>query len=67
MAGVLTLEDLVEELVGDIFSEHSRHVPQRLEKEPGGSIVVSRSRPVLPLPVMPSTTPWITRWCGIRS
>jgi putative hemolysin len=46
VAGVVTLEDLVEELVGDIFSEHSRHVPQLLEQEPGGSIVVSGTTPI---------------------
>lgn len=46
VAGVVALEDLVEELVGDIFSEHSRHVPQLLEKEPGGSVVVSGATPI---------------------
>jgi putative hemolysin len=46
VAGVVALEDLVEELVGDIFSEHSRHVPQLLEKESGGSVVVSGTTPI---------------------
>jgi putative hemolysin len=46
VAGVVTLEDLVEELVGDIFSEHSRHVPQLIEKEAGGSVIVSGAAPI---------------------
>jgi putative hemolysin len=46
ISGIITLEDLVEELVGDIFSEHSQHVPQLIKKETGGSAVVSGATPI---------------------
>ncbi len=39
VAGLLTTEDLVEELVGELFSEHDR--PEELvRREPGGSALV---------------------------
>jgi putative hemolysin len=40
-SGIVTLEDLLEELVGDIYSEHSREVPQWIKKQPDGSFIVS--------------------------
>ena len=37
------MEDSLEELVGEIFSEHVSLVPQLIKKEPDGSAVVSGS------------------------
>jgi putative hemolysin len=39
VAGLVTVEDLVEELVGDIFSEHEQPVEQ-VKREPDGSALV---------------------------
>lgn len=40
-AGIITLEDLLEELVGDIYSEHASEIPQWVKKQPDGSFIVS--------------------------
>jgi putative hemolysin len=40
MAGLITLEDLLEELVGEIFSEHARPVPELFHRAPDGTITV---------------------------
>ena len=45
LAGLVTIEDLVEELVGDIFSEDD--VPDALfEREPAGTLIVQGFAPV---------------------
>jgi putative hemolysin len=44
-AGLVTFEDLVEELVGDIFSEHEEATPL-VERQPDGSAIVRGDAPV---------------------
>jgi putative hemolysin len=46
LAGIVTLEDLVEELVGEFFSEHTRDAPELITREPTGSAIVDGRVPV---------------------
>jgi putative hemolysin len=46
VAGIVTIEDLVEELVGDLFSEHTRDVPKPITMEPGGTFLASGAVPI---------------------
>lgn len=40
MSGIVTLEDLVEELLGDVFSEHEAPVPESIRREAEGIYLV---------------------------
>jgi putative hemolysin len=45
-SGIVTLEDLVEELVGDVFGEHETPAPENIRREPDGSFLVQGVTPV---------------------
>ena len=45
-SGIVTLEDLVEELVGDVFSEHEAPKPELVRGEPDGTFLVLGGAPV---------------------
>jgi putative hemolysin len=46
MDGIVSVEDLVEELVGELFSEHTRDSVVTIAHEPGGAAVVAGTTPL---------------------
>jgi putative hemolysin len=54
--GIVTVEDLLEELVGDIYDEFDRD-SRGIQREPDGSVILPRSFPIHDLPDLGLTLP----------
>jgi putative hemolysin len=46
VSGIVTMEDLLEELVGEIFDEHVEHAPRLVERVDDGTALVSGAAPI---------------------
>ncbi|MDP1828601.1 MAG: hemolysin family protein [Archangium sp.] len=46
LAGIITLEDVLEELVGEIFSEHARNQPELIHRDADGLVTVRGTAPI---------------------
>lgn len=65
MAGIVTMEDVLEELVGEIFSEHERDVPELIKVESDDSAVLDGLAPIRAVNRklgvdLPENGPWTT-------
>lgn len=65
MAGIVTMEDVLEELVGEIFSEHQREIPELVKLEGDHSAVLDGLAPIRDINRalkvdLPENGPWTT-------